>query len=92
MNVDDYFEDTFQEDSIYANKLNIERYFNGAAALLPEVSKLCESGNTPGITGSDEGGKLRRVVYYVWAVQYSGTKFLNNEITANSLGGWGMGF
>ena len=35
LNIDDYFEDTFQEDSIYANKRNIERYFNGAAALLP---------------------------------------------------------
>ena len=34
LNIDDYFEDTFQEDSIYANKRNIERYFNGAAALL----------------------------------------------------------
>ena len=29
LNIDDYFEDTFQEDSIYANKRNIERYFNG---------------------------------------------------------------
>ena len=28
LNIDDYFEDTFQEDSIYANKRNIERYFN----------------------------------------------------------------
>ena len=25
LNIDDYFEDTFQEDSIYANKRNIER-------------------------------------------------------------------
>lgn len=39
LNIDDYFEDTFQEDSIYANKRNIERYFNGAAALLPVVDK-----------------------------------------------------
>ena len=40
LNIDDYFEDTFQEDSIYANKRNIERYFNGAAALLPVVDKI----------------------------------------------------
>lgn len=92
LNVDDYFEDTFQEDSIYANKLNIERYFNGAAALLPEVSKLCESGNTPGITGSDEGVSCGEWSTMFGAVQYSGTKFLNNEITANSLGGWGWDF
>ena len=42
LNIDDYFEDTFQEDSIYANKRNIERYFNGAAALLPVVDKIWE--------------------------------------------------
>ena len=54
LNIDDYFEDTFQEDSIYANKRNIERYFNGAAALLPVVDKIWEYGNTPGVTGSDE--------------------------------------
>lgn len=91
LNVDDYFEDTFQEDSIYANKRNIERYFNGAAALLPEVDKLCEYGNTPGVTGSDEGvscGEWPGIV----AVQYSGTKLLNNEITASSMGGWGWDF
>ena len=36
LNVDDYFEDTFQEDSIFSNKTNLEYYYNGAVALLPK--------------------------------------------------------
>lgn len=91
LNVDDYFEDTFQEDSIYANKLNIGRYFNGAAALLPKVDDLWEYGSTPGITGSDEGVSCGEWPGFVM-VQYSGTKLLNNEITASSMGGFGWDF
>lgn len=30
LNVDDYFEDTFKEDSIFSNKNNLEYYYNGA--------------------------------------------------------------
>ena len=33
LNVDDYFADTFREDSIFANKYNITRYYNGAEAV-----------------------------------------------------------
>lgn len=87
LNIDDYFEDTFQEDSIYANKRNIERYFNGAAALLPVVDKNWEYGNTPGVTGSDEAvscGDWNGMV----VIQFSGTKLMNNEITSSSMGGW----
>lgn len=87
LNIDDYFEDTFQEDSIYANKRNIERYFNGAAALLPVVDKIWEYGNTPGVTGSDEAvscGDWNGMV----VIQFSGTKLMNNEITSSSMGGW----
>ena len=28
LNVDDYFEDTFKEDSIFSNKNNLEYYYN----------------------------------------------------------------
>ena len=91
LNIDDYFEDTFQEDSIYANKRNIERYFNGAAALLPVVDKIWEYGNTPGVTGSDEAvscGDWNGMV----VIQFSGTKLMNNEITSSSMGGWTWDF
>lgn len=91
LNIDDYFEDTFQEDSIYANKRNIERYFNGAAALLPVVDKNWEYGNTPGVTGSDEAvscGDWNGMV----VIQFSGTKLMNNEITSSSMGGWTWDF
>ena len=54
LNIDDYFEDTFQEDSIYANKRNIERYFNGAAALLPVVDKICEYWKNAVFKGSEQ--------------------------------------
>ena len=53
LNVDDYFEDTFKQDSIFANKVNIERYYNGAVALLPKrseerrVGKECRSRWSP---------------------------------------------
>ena len=54
LNVDDYFEDTFQEDSIFSNKTNLEYYYNGAVALLPKEGRLWHWGSTPGVTGSDE--------------------------------------
>ena len=40
LNVDDYFEDTFKEDSVFASKRNIQRYFNGTVAMLPHEGKI----------------------------------------------------
>lgn len=91
LNVDDYFEDTFKEDSVFSNKYNIERYFNGAAALLPREGRMWSAGNTPGVTGSDEAVSCGTINGLV-PLQFSGTELTTDKITANSMGGWQWDF
>lgn len=92
LNVDEYFADTFREDSIFANKYNITRYYNGAVNLLPTEGRLWEYGSTPGITGSDEAVSVGRWNGGFLDVQYSGTFLTTNQITASSMSGWTWDF
>lgn len=92
LNVDEYFADTFREDSIFANKYNITRYYNGAVNLLPTEGRLWEYGSTPGITGSDEAVSVGRWNGGFLDVQYSGTFLTTNQITSSSMSGWTWDF
>ncbi|MCF0245181.1 MAG: RagB/SusD family nutrient uptake outer membrane protein, partial [Bacteroidaceae bacterium] len=74
LNVDDYFADTFPADSIFANKVNIQRYYNGAVELLPTEGMLWHYGSTPGITGSDEGVSCGKWNGGFLDIQFSGTQ------------------
>lgn len=88
LNVDEYFADTFMADSIFANKVNIERYYNGAVALLPKEARMWYYGSTPGITGSDEGVSCGNWNGGFLEIQFSGTMLTMDNITASSMGGW----
>lgn len=92
LNVDDYFEDTFKEDSIFANQYNIERYYNGAVALLPKEGRLWHWGCTPGVTGSDEAVSCGSYSNGILEVSFSGTQLTIDAITASEMGGWDWNF
>lgn len=85
LNVDDYFADTFREDSIFANKYNITRYYNGAVNLLPKEGGLWHYGSTPGLTGSDEAVSCGTWNGGFLDIQYSGTMLTTNQVTATSI-------
>ena len=92
LNVDDYFADTFREDSIFANKYNITRYYNGAVNLLPKEGGLWHYGSTPGLTGSDEAVSCGTWNGGFLDIQYSGTMLTTNQVTASSMAGWTWDF
>lgn len=92
LNVDDYFEDTFKEDSIFANKYNIERYYNGAVAMLPKEGRLWHWGCTPGVTGSDEAVSCGKYSNGILEVSFSGTELTIDAIIATSMSGWDWDF
>ena len=92
LNVDDYFADTFREDSIFANKYNITRYYNGAVNLLPKEGGLWHYGSTPGLTGSDEAVSCGSWNGGFLDIQYSGTMLTTNQVTASSMAGWTWDF
>lgn len=92
LNVDDYFEDTPQVDSIFADKKSLEYYYNGAVALLPKEARLWHWGSTPGVTGSDEAVSSGTFYNGFLDVSYSGTELTTDRITASSMGGWDWNF
>lgn len=92
LNVDDYFEDTPQVDSIFADKKNLEYYYNGAVALLPKEGRLWHWGSTPGVTGSDEAVTCGSFSNGFVEVSFSGTQLTTDRISASSMGGWDWNF
>jgi hypothetical protein len=85
LDVNDYFEDTIQVDSIFTNKVYLEKYLWGAAALLPDEANIFASSYYPAILGSDEG-------FTMWESDYAPQRFPIDEITANDMGSmniWG---
>lgn len=79
LNVDYYFEDTLNLDSVFRSKVNIEKYLWGAAALLPDESNIFSHSYYPGILGSDEG-------FTMWESSYDSQRFTLNQITADNMG------
>ncbi len=79
LNVEDYFEDTLSIDSVFQNKLHLERYLWGTAALLPDESNVFASGYYPAILGSDEA-------FTMWEDSYASQRFLIDRINADDLG------
>lgn len=54
LNVDDYFMDTFNYDSIFANKVNVQRYLWNIPTYFKEEGQIWGHSWTPGITATDE--------------------------------------
>lgn len=92
LNVDDYFEDTPQADSIFSDKRSLESYYNGAVALLPKEARLWHWGPTPGVTGSDEAVSCGTFSNGFVEVSFPGTQLTTDRITASGMGGWDWDF
>ncbi len=54
LDVDGYFDDTLKYDSVFTNKLYLEKYLWGAAGQLPDESAIFGNDVLPGETGTDE--------------------------------------
>jgi hypothetical protein len=79
LDVNDYFEDTIQLDSVFSNKVYLEKFLWGAAALLPDESNIFAVSYYPAILGSDEG-------FTMWEADYASQRFPIDEITAGDMG------
>lgn len=53
LSVDKYFDETLKYDSVFAYKVNLEKYLWGTAGELPDESKIFGNDATPGITAAD---------------------------------------
>lgn len=55
LNIDNYFDDEFNIDSVFNNARYMEAYMWGAAAMFPDESNTVRYGYTPGPMATDEG-------------------------------------
>lgn len=86
LDIDDNFNDEMKEDSIYTNKLNLEKYMWGTAAFFPEEGSIFGSNYTPGPLATDEGITL------FGTGEFRGMAFILGEVTPDNLYGmniWG---
>src|SRR3546814_581412 len=85
LNIDDYFDDEFNIDSVFTNARYMEAYMWGAAAMFPDESNTIRYGYTPGPMATDEGfngltGGGSANVYY-------GMDFATGNISPDFFGG-----
>lgn len=79
LNVDDYFVDTFNYDSIFANKLNLERYLWATASSFPDEGAILGSSHTPGSIASDE-------LFVQWRQsEFNGMQYVLGNINADNM-------
>lgn len=86
LSVDKYFDDTLKYDTVFAYKLNLEKYLWGAAGELPDESKIFGNDVTPGITAADDIFTLMNQSLF------HGKALTLGEVTASDtkgLGVWG---
>lgn len=55
LNIDNYFDDEFNIDSVFTNSRYMEAYMWGAAAMFPDEAQTIRFGYTPGPMAADEG-------------------------------------
>lgn len=84
LNVDEYFEDTFKEDSIFSSETHVKQYYNGAVNMLPEEARIYEGGQIPGVTGSDEAISCGDVWGGLAWITFRGTALTTDKITFTS--------
>ena len=79
--VDQYFSDTLSYDSIFQNKINLQKYLWGTAAFFGDEGAIWGNTPTPGVIGSDEA-------FTQWdQAEYPGTSFVTGKINADNLMG-----
>src|SRR5690606_17138784 len=87
LNIDDYFDDEFNIDSVFVNARYMEAYMWGAAAMFPDESNTIRYGFTPGPMATDEafngltGGGSANVYY--------GMDFVTGNISPDFYGSGG---
>lgn len=54
LSVDGYFDETLKYDSVFSNKINLEKYLWGAAAIFPDEGSFIGHNATPGVFACDE--------------------------------------
>lgn len=80
LNVDDYFMDTLNYDSIFQNKINLQQYLWGTSAFFSDEGAIWGGGSVPGVLATDEA-------FCVWDKdEYPGLLFTLGRITADNLG------
>ncbi|HBX46979.1 RagB/SusD family nutrient uptake outer membrane protein [Limibacterium fermenti] len=87
LDTDDYFfNETLQQDSIFSNKRNLEKYVWGTAAYFPDEGRIFGNNYTPGPFATDEGFTL------FGTGEFHGMAFVLGEVKPNNLYGmdiWG---
>lgn len=84
LNIDDYFDDEFNIDSVFANARYMEAYMWGAASMFPDEAQTVRNGYTPGPMACDEafngltGGSSANI--------YHGMDFASGRITPDFFG------
>lgn len=82
LNVDDYFVDTFSYDSIFVNKINLNKYLWNIPTMFDDEGGIWGSNKTPGVCASGEA-------FVQWDHdEYPGLNFAIGRITPDNL----MGF
>ncbi|PRD52768.1 RagB/SusD family nutrient uptake outer membrane protein [Sphingobacterium gobiense] len=89
LNIDNYFDDEYNIDSVFTNARYMEAYMWGAAAMFPDESNTVRFGYTPGPMATDEGfngltGGGSNNVYY-------GMDYVTGNITPDFYGAGASG-
>lgn len=80
LNVEEYFTDTMNYDSIFQSKVNLERYLWGTAAFFGDEGAIWGSTSIPGVTATDEA-------FVLWDQgEYPGFQFTLGSITPDNMG------
>ena len=84
LNIDNYFDDEFNIDSVFTNARYMEAYMWGAAAMFPDEAQTIRNGYTPGPMATDEG--FNGLTGSGTANIYHGMDFANGKITQDFFG------
>lgn len=78
LNVDDYFMDTFNYDSIFSNKVNMQRYLWNIPTYFKDEGDIIGNNTIPGITATDE-------CLPTWDTdEFRGVKYARGLVTENT--------
>ena len=78
LNVDDYFVDTFSQDSVFVNRINLNKYLWNVAGMFPDEGRIWSGNETPGLLASGELFSQRDDYWY------SGVHFSMGNITPDN--------
>lgn len=80
LNVDDYFVDTFNYDSIFVRKVNLERYLWNIPTSFPDEGAIWGNAYTPGVLATDEA-------FAIWWNQdeFNGIQYILGNVTPDNV-------